>query len=468
MLKLGVDSQCSNGHTATLCAACMKGYKMVQDTCRECNQDLTYMPWMVFYLIAYVIFVLYMYCVVKRKKKKVDPKTIALNKKLKVKNNPEKADAVSDMAGTGKILISFLQIFTSLQLTMDIPWSTSFKKMMDFFRIITIDLSDIFATFNVCSFITDFSTSFYSYMALLPALSLVAFLAAFTLIVCDFKNKRLYYQCAIKITLTVTFLLYPSIGGKVFSVFRCLLVGETYYFLNSMELTCFVGQHAFLINLSFIFVAVYVLGIPSYTYFVLRKNKNKLKQEDTCELYGQLYMQYEEKYWYWEIIEMLRKVFLCGGLLTVAAGTSFQIIVAILVQFFYILTISRLMPYKHFHDDVVQLIGSISLFLTLMAGLMLKVLEHNPKESINVIEQENLSILLIAINSTIFFAFAFALFLGTSYGKKLIYKQLKKTKITPTELKKVRESYGASSTEYQTALENVGIKKGRVQPVLDS
>ena len=27
------------------------------------------------------------------------------------------------------------------------------------------------------------------------------------------------------------------------------------------------------------------------------------------DLYGQLYLQYEEEYWYWEIIEMLRKVF---------------------------------------------------------------------------------------------------------------------------------------------------------------
>ena len=36
---------------------------------------------------------------------------------------------------------------------------------------------------------------------------------------------------------------------------------------------------------------------------------------------------------------MLRKVFLCGGILTIAAGTSFQVIVAMLVQFFYILLI---------------------------------------------------------------------------------------------------------------------------------
>ena len=145
-------------------------------------------------------------------------------------------------------------------------------------------------------------------------------------------------------------------------------------------------------------------------------------------------MQYEEKYWYWEIIEMLRKVFLCDGLLTVAAGTSFQIVVALLVQIFYIVTISRLMPYKHFHDDIVQLIGSMQLLLTLVAGLMLKVLEYNTKENISAEEQENLSILLIAINCIIFFACACAVFLATPYGKKMLYNKVKrvdKTKITP-------------------------------------
>merc|ERR1711871_907775 len=422
---------------------------MVQGVCKECDEDFTYMPWLLFYVTAYLVFVLYMECTVKRHKK-VDARDIA-----------EEADALSDMIGIDKILISFLQIFTSLQLTMDIPWSISFKQMMDFFRIITIDLSDIFATFNVCSFIADFASSFYSYMALLPALSVIAFLAALTLVICDAKNKREYFQCAIKITFTIMFLLYPSIGGKVFSVFRCLLVGNTYYFLHSMEMKCFVGQHGTFINLSVVFIAVYVLGIPLFIYFILQKNKAKLKQQEMRDLYGQLYLQYEEEYWYWEIIEMLRKVFLCGGLLTVAAGTSFQIVVALLVQVFYIAMISRLMPYKHLHDDVVQLIGSMQLLLTLVAGLMLKLLEHNVKENINIIEKDNLSTLLIAINSIIFFACAFAVLLATPCGKKRLYKKMKKTKITPIELKAVRESYGASSPEYKAALENVDVKNVR-------
>jgi hypothetical protein len=106
---------------------------------------------------------------------------------------------------------------------------------------------------------------------------------------------------------------------------------------------------------------VYVLGIPLYTYYVLRKNRKHLygsgpEHRRVMDLYGSLYSQYSEEYWYWEIVEMIRKVFLCGGLIAIASGTSLQIVIAILVQFVYLLIIERAMPYKEPHDDVVQFV----------------------------------------------------------------------------------------------------------------
>merc|ERR1711981_121589 len=157
---------------------------------------------------------------------------------------------------------------------MTIPWADSFREMMNFFKVITIDLSDIFATLN-------FSSGFYAYMALLPALSMVASLAGLTLRLCTKKN---YYPSVIKIILTMMFLLYPSIGGKIFSIFRCMSVGEKLYFVKSMEMECYAVQHASLVALAVVFIALYVLGIPLYMYFLLRKNKDKLDQKTTLDL----------------------------------------------------------------------------------------------------------------------------------------------------------------------------------------
>ena len=119
---------------------------------------------------------------------------------------------------------------------------------------------------------------------------------------------------------------------------------------------------------------------------------------------------------------MLKKMFLCGGLLTIAAGTSLQVMVAIVVQFLYILLIERVMPYKHLHDDVVQLIGSIQLFFTLLAGLALKLLEHNTAERLDSAEKDQLGVVLVVLNGFIFVASAGALYLATDSGKKRFYK----------------------------------------------
>ena len=120
---------------------------MVQDSCTKCEADLTYLPWVIFYISMYIVFVAYMYLTVK-------------GKKIDAQDMYDQAATIEEMVGTFKILISFLQIFTSLQLTMTIPWADSFREMMDVFKVITIDLSDIFANLNVCSFVTDFSSSF--------------------------------------------------------------------------------------------------------------------------------------------------------------------------------------------------------------------------------------------------------------------------------------------------------------------
>ena len=43
-----------------------------------------------------------------------------------------------------------------------------------------------------------------------------------------------YGNAVIKISLTAMFLLYPSIGGKIFSVFQCHNVGDKKIFVPHM------------------------------------------------------------------------------------------------------------------------------------------------------------------------------------------------------------------------------------------
>ena len=61
----------------------------------------------------------------------------------------------------------------------------------------------------------------------------------------------------------------------------------------------------------------------------------QLKEQLDAEL-GSLYVDYEPQYYYWEVVEMLKKMMLTGGLVLLAPGSSAQIVLAILITLFYL------------------------------------------------------------------------------------------------------------------------------------
>ena len=48
---------------------------------------------------------------------------------------------------------------------------------------------------------------------------------------------------------------------------------------------------------------------------------SQLKEQLDKEI-GSLYLDYEPKYYYWEVVEMMKKMMLTGGLVLLAPGSS--------------------------------------------------------------------------------------------------------------------------------------------------
>eukprot|EP00944_MAST-04C_sp_MAST-4C-sp1_P006088 g6088.t1 len=186
---------------------------------------------------------------------------------------------------------------------------------------------------------------------------------------------------------------------------------------------------------------------------------------------GTLYLQYEKSYWYWELIEMLKKIFFTGLLLIIGNGMAFTIVIAIIVQFIYILVVEKHGPYITDRDDLVQFMGSVQLFLTLLAGLVLKLQENNETDNINEKDNEILGGILIAINASVLLMAAVSIFFATSKGQKCFEsltkgkvlkdqaKMQEKTKVAPSPqkdklktLQEIRKAHGASSAEYKEGL----------------
>ena len=120
-------------------------------------------------------------------------------------------------------------------------------------------------------------------------------------------------------------------------------------------------------------VLVYVLGIPLGSLCILYRRHGTLNDPSTLAVFGSLYLAYERPYWYWESVEMVKKMILAGGLVMVATGSALQVLIGVLVAFGYFTLVVRLEPYEDILDDRLQACTSVQLIMNLLLGLFLKL-----------------------------------------------------------------------------------------------
>eukprot|EP00943_MAST-04B_sp_MAST-4B-sp1_P003134 g3134.t1 len=93
--------------------------------------------------------------------------------------------------------------------------------------------------------------------------------------------------------------------------------------------------------------------------------------------YGSLYLPYKDNYWFWECVEMWRKMILTGGMVLVAPGSSAQVLLAEVVCLIYLLLVLKIAPFRYDLDDWLAFAASLQLFLVFMAAFALKTDDPN-------------------------------------------------------------------------------------------
>ena len=297
------------------------------------------------------------------------------------------------LIGKLKIITGFVQIFSSLTIVFTVPWPAEFATFLKFppFKLLDIDMNAIFASFNPCAFKLKFLDSFVLHMLTLPTLILVAACAA---LLCSVLIKCTSCCCHGKYKVTtiknrllkeisfIIFFLYPGMTVKIFRVFKCVELdasGDGTWLYEDLSIRCNLADGSANPEIlpyqifGVVCIGVIVFGIPLATFFLLQSMRHSLyENENTLEKYGSLYEQYEPECYAWEVLVMLKKMALTGGLVLVAPGSAVQILFGALLALFYLLGAVRTAPYEEDSDDVLEIFASLAILLTLLAGFALK------------------------------------------------------------------------------------------------
>ena len=303
-----------------------------------------------------------------------------------------------------KVLIGFFQISSAMTMTFNIPWPSSFVDFCNLIKAINIDYQAIFAPLDPCSFKADFLQAYYYHMATLPAVCFVIFLAGATAKIahkCFGKGppSHTVTERASKASLFIVFILYPGMGTRIFTMFKCDKVAGINWLQADYETVCFEGEHALAIVTAVVFMGIYVVGIPLVSVGVLYKRRKQLWDPRFPELkrmYGSLFVYYKPEFWWFEFVESLKKMMLAGGMVVVADGSSAQVIIAIVISLMYLVIILDSHPYLDPKDQKLQSYSTVQIILTLIMGLTLKLVTEQTER-----ERDVIGILLVAINGSV-------------------------------------------------------------------
>ena len=183
----------------------------------------------------------------------------------------------------------------------------------------------------------------------------------------------------------------------------------TYYLKMDYSIKCFDETYKKYVNAAYVGSAYPVLlplfiVVVLYWFYYRPQIKNRdanaaPKRYAIVEGMRFLYENYSERCWYWEIVEIVRKLILTSGLALIGAEGRTYIGMAAMASGFYAVAHAQARPIPDKLEHLLQLASLVATFFNLSVGVLLRI----PSEMVNYsIEKDKdslgVTVLLVTAN----------------------------------------------------------------------
>jgi len=152
----------------------------------------------------------------------------------------------------------------------------------------------------------------------------------------------------VPVIVLLTYGFYPSFSNTLFQAFNCFTVDGTSYLRADFAIVCTSDAHGAAQRAAAAGIAFCSLGIPVLYLALLYRRRRTLGRPESmaaCAHLAFFYEDYKPEFWYWEALELGRKLVLTGFAALWKPGTLMQIITAMLIGLVNIVIISSCKPY---------------------------------------------------------------------------------------------------------------------------
>jgi hypothetical protein len=254
-----------------------------------------------------------------------------------------------------KISVSFFQCMAALSTVYTINWPVNFAAMLDTFNVINFDILSL--TKTDCAFEQNFFDSLMLTLSLpVSAVVILHYIYAHAF-ACKasrsrarflFKNdqQRALTDRALRIFFWILLVSFPAASTKSMQHFKCIELDENRKWLDAdYRIRCGSASHFTHMLPAILGIICYPIGIPLLLFILVCQQRKNLDHPLIEERLGFLYSSYKPKYFYWEIVEIIRKLLLTSCIIFVGDGTSSQVLVGLLVSIISLSMHLRLHPF---------------------------------------------------------------------------------------------------------------------------
>jgi len=275
-----------------------------------------------------------------------------------------------------RIGVGFYQIVTQIPNVYEVEMPPAVTQMLSTFSTgVSIGLNGVGAVLECLNFRGFQSTLTLYIVAPLVLAALVLMLAAArSLSASRARSVPKLLKTAATPLLLVAFVSYPLVATKAFEAFSCYQFSDSRFLKSDVAVECDSSKHDEVKRLAWVAICLYPVGLLVLNAILLFRTRHAIVSKRPTALSKSiafLHKQYKPEFFWWELIEMLRR-FVLVGLMVLMQDTMMQLLIGMLLAAAFLLFQVQAAPYMSMTDNLLAAASSFCLVVVFLSSIAFK------------------------------------------------------------------------------------------------
>jgi hypothetical protein len=283
-----------------------------------------------------------------------------------------------------KSYIGLTQILGGMSFAFDIEWPNLFDELVALTKLLSIDVASLLPM-GCFAGVWTFTGNFYFQIGY-PLIVLLLFFALYKVRKSQLPEQvdppdreiKVQYEdlteSSLNACFTFIFMIFPAVSQTIFKALIPQPLSEDTTLLRvDFQVDFESTEHTVVMYVAVLMILVYPLGIPIAIVYMLSANRDGLLTPESVERkrFDPLVGDYKLTCYYWEAIEMFRKVLLTGIMSFFVPGSIFQLIFGVLISAGFLGLSVSLRPYLSRFNNRFKIATDIAVLATFSVAIMM-------------------------------------------------------------------------------------------------